>query len=143
MNSWTISSRKCVSGTGGEDSMNKYGNRKVTVDGVTFDSRKEYRRWCELLLLQRAGKIHHLCRQVRYELVPAQYETYERFSEKTGKRLSDGSRCVEKAVYYIADFVYWEGDQEIVEDTKGVRTEAYIIKRKLMLERHGIKIREV
>ena len=103
--------------------MNKYGNRKVTVDGVTFDSRKEHRRWCEL--------------------VPAQYETYERYSQKTGKRLQDGKRCVEKAVYYVADFVYWEGDQEIVEDTKGVRTEAYIIKRKLMLERHGIKIREV
>lgn len=122
---------------------NKYGNRKVTIDGQTFDSKKEYNRYRELLLLVKAGKIHDLFRQVKYELVPAQYETYERFSDKTGKRLTDGKRCVEKAVYYIADFVYWEGDQEIVEDTKGVKTEAYIIKRKLMLERHGIKIREV
>ncbi len=122
---------------------NKYGNRKVTIDGQTFDSKKEYNRYRELQLLVKAGKIHDLFRQVKYELVPAQYETYERFSEKTGKRLSDGKRCVEKAVYYIADFVYWEGDQEIVEDTKGVRTEGYIIKRKLMLERHGIRIREV
>lgn len=122
---------------------NKFGNRKVTIDGMTFDSKHEYQRWCELKLLVRAGKIHDLHRQVKFELVPAQYETYERFSEKSGKRLTDGKRCVEKAVTYIADFVYWEGDKMIVEDAKGVKTEGYIIKRKLMLERHGVKIVEV
>lgn len=74
---------------------NKFGNRKVTVDGETFDSKKEYNRYRELLLLVRAGKIHDLFRQVKYELIPAQYETYERFSEKTGKRLSDGKRIRE------------------------------------------------
>lgn len=123
---------------------NKYGNKKVRLpDGTVFDSKHEYERFRELLLLQRAGKIHDVMRQVKFELVPAQYETYERRSQKTGKRLQDGQRCVEKAVNYIADFVYWEGDQMVVEDAKGVRTEGYIIKRKLMRLQHGIAIREV
>lgn len=122
----------------------KYRNRKVKLmDGTVFDSQHEYERWKELLLLQRAGKIHGLMRQVKFELIPAQYESYERYSEKTGKRLQDGQRCIEQAVNYIADFVYWEGDQMVVEDAKGVRTEGYIIKRKLMLLQHGVKIREV
>lgn len=123
---------------------NKYRNKKVTLpDGTVFDSAHEYERYRELLLLQRAGVIYGLLRQVRFELIPAQYETFERYSEKTGKRLQDGRRCVEQAVFYIADFVYWEKDQMVVEDAKGVCTESYIIKRKLMLERHGIKIQEV
>ena len=122
---------------------NKFGNRKLTVDGMTFDSKHEYRRWCELKLLVKAGEIHDLQRQVKFELIPAQYERYERISQKTGKRLADGQRCVEKAVCYIADFVYREGDRMVVEDAKGVRTPEYILKRKLMLARHGVKIREV
>lgn len=123
---------------------NKYLNKRVAVNGKTFDSKKEENRYWELLLLVRAGQIHDLMRQVKFELIPAQYETYERFSEKTGKRLKDGKRCVEKSVCYIADFVYWKGDQMVVEDVKSeaTRTEAYIIKRKLMLARHGIKIYE-
>ena len=122
---------------------NKYGNRKVTFNGETFDSKRELSRYQELLLMQRAGKIHDLMRQVRFELVPTQYESYVRYSAKTGKRLKDGQRCVELAVNYIADFVYWEGDQMVVEDAKGVRTEGYIIKRKLMRLQHGVAIREV
>lgn len=122
----------------------KYKNRKVKlVDGTVFDSQHEYERFRELLLLQRVGKIHDLLRQVKFELIPAQYESYERYSEKTGKRLQDGQRCVEQAVNYIADFVYWENDTMVVEDAKGVKTEGYIIKRKLMLLQHGVKIREV
>lgn len=121
----------------------KYKNRKVTVGGEVFDSQREYSRYRELILLVRAGKIHNLFRQVKFELIPAQYESYERFSDKTGKRLKDGKRCVEKAVNYIADFVYWEGDVMVVEDAKGVRTDEYILKRKLMLVVHGVKIREV
>lgn len=124
---------------------NKFGNMKITVNGETFDSRKEYNRYRELLLLVRAGKINNLFRQVKFELIPAQYEIYERYSEKTGKRLTDGKRCVEKSCDYYADFVYWEGDKMVVEDVKSdaTRTEAYIIKRKLLLERHGVRIREV
>lgn len=121
----------------------KYGNKKITVDGVTFDSKKEYLRWCELCLLEKAGHITELRRQVKYELIPAQYEEYERYSEKTGKRLKNGLRCIEKEVSYIADFVYKQDGQTIVEDTKGVRTETYIVKRKMMLYFHGIRIREV
>lgn len=121
----------------------KYKNRKTVVGSEVFDSQREYSRYRELLLLARAGKIHDLFRQVKFELIPAQYETVERFSDKTGKRLKDGKRCVEKAVNYIADFVYWDGDEMIVEDAKGVRTDEYILKRKLMLLVHGVKIREV
>lgn len=123
---------------------NKYGNRKIHYGGEVFDSKREFERYQELLLLERAGKIHDLHRQVKFELVPAYYELYERRSEKTGKLLTDGQRCVEKAVNYYADFVYWEGDQMVVEDVKSesTKTEAYIIKRKLML-RLGYRIREV
>ena len=121
----------------------KYGNKKITVDGVTFDSKKEYLRWCELCLLEKAGHITDLQRQVKYELIPAQYEEYERYSEKTGKRLKNGLRCVEKECSYIADFVYKQDGKTVVEDTKGCKTDKYIIKRKMMLYFHGIRILEV
>ena len=121
----------------------KYGNRKITVDGVAFDSKKEYLRWCELCLLEKAGQITDLKRQVKYVLIPAQYEEYERYSKKTGKRLKNGTRCVEKECSYVADFVYEQDGQTVVEDTKGFKTEKYIIKRKLMLYLLGIKIHEI
>ena len=106
-------------------SYSKYGNRKVkTVDG-TFDSQREFRRWQELKLLQRAGEIKDLDRQVKFELVPKQ----------------DG----ERAIYYVADFVYIDTrtGEKVVEDSKGAKTDAYIIKRKLMLYRHNIRVKEV
>lgn len=123
--------------------MSKYHSRKITRDGEVFDSVKEYRRWCELKLLERAGEITDLKRQVPFELIPAQYEPFERYSAKTGKRLKDGKRCVEQSVVYNADFVYLQNGKQVVEDTKGMRTEKYIIKRKLMLWVHGIRIQEV
>jgi hypothetical protein len=107
--------------------MAKYHNRKVTVDGETFDSVKEYRRFCELRLLERAGAVTDLRRQVKFELLPVQ-------------RI-DG-KVVERACSYVADFVYQENGQQVVEDTKGMRTQEYRIKRKLMLLVHGIRIRE-
>ena len=123
--------------------MSKYCSKKITENGETFDSRKEYFRYRELLLLERAGNIMELRRQVRYELVPPQYELIERYSEKTGLRLNDGKNLVERGVYYIADFVYRLPDGSwIVEDVKGMETQEYIIKRKLMLHVHGIKILE-
>ena len=106
----------------------KYHNKKVTINGETFDSKKEAARWQELLLLQRAGKISHLNRQVTYELIPSQY--------------IDG-KCVERSVKYVADFVYKENGQLIVEDTKGMKTPEYVIKRKMMLFTYGIRIKEV
>ena len=123
----------------------KYGNRKVTVDGIVFDSKREAARYKELKLLQEAGEIKGLQMQVPFELIPAKYEHFERFSEKTGKKLKDGVRCVEKSCVYLADFVYQDvkTGEWIVEDAKGHKTEAYIIKRKLLLYIHGIRIKEV
>ena len=121
---------------------NKYQAIKTYVNGIEFDSRKEARRYQELLLLERAGVILNLKRQVRYILIPAQYETYERYGKK-GQKLKDGQRLLEKECAYIADFVYEENGKTIVEDTKGFRTTDYKIKRKLMLYTHGIRIKEV
>lgn len=120
----------------------KYKAQKCIVDGITFDSRKESRRYQELLLLSRAGVIQNLQRQVKYVLIPSQYETYERYG-KNGNKLQDGRRLIERECSYVADFVYTEGGKLVVEDVKGVRTNEYIIKKKLMLYIHGIKIREV
>lgn len=126
---------------------NKYGNKKVTKNGNTYDSRKEARRHSELLLLERAGAIQNLQTQVKFELIPAQYETIE-----TGEFYKIGAKkgqpktkqiCVEQSVDYYADFVYEENGKKVVEDTKGFRTEKYIIKRKLMRYIHGIKIKEI
>lgn len=93
-------------------------------------------------LLERAGSITDLQTQVKFVLIPAQYETFERYGKK-GQRLKDGTRCIEKECAYYADFVYMQNGKKVVEDTKGVRTKDYIIKRKLMLWVHGIKINEV
>ena len=102
----------------------KYNNTKIRVDGRLFDSKAEAARWQELSLLERAGEITELERQVEYELIPKQKG--------------------ERAVKYIADFRYKDHEGKVVvEDTKGVRTPVYILKRKLMLRVHGIRIREV
>ena len=108
----------------------KYGNKKVELDGVVFDSAKEAKRWSELVLLQKAGEINFLRRQVPFELIPKQ---------------TIDDKVVERACTYIADFVYMEkGKKELtVEDTKGFKTPEYIIKRKLMLREYGIRIMEI
>lgn len=115
-------------------SRSKYHSKKITRDGETFDSVKEYRRYVELLLLERAGAIQELKRQVKFELLPAQYE------EGNGKKRG---KCLERAVSYVADFVYMENGAKIVEDTKGFKTKDYILKRKMMLYFHGIRIKEI
>lgn len=106
----------------------KYHNEPVIYDGMRFDSKKELRRYKELVILERAGWIKGLRRQVKYTLIPTQYV--------------DG-RLAERELYYKADFVYTREGEEIVEDTKGYRTPDYIIKRKMMLHKYGIRIREV
>lgn len=108
--------------------MSKYHNKKIVVDGIEFDSKKEARRYSELLLLERVGAIQGLQRQVKFELIPSQ-----RYDGKV----------IERPCCYIADFVYKENGNTVVEDTKGHRTRDYIIKRKLMLYLCGIRIREV
>ena len=123
---------------------NKYHNIKTkTSDGNKHASLKEARRWTELNLLEKAGEISNLQRQVKYQLIPPQYESYPRYS-KSGKRLKDGIKLLEREVAYIADFVYVDNktNETIVEDAKGVRTADYIIKRKLMLHKLGIKLLE-
>ena len=112
---------------------NKYGNKRTG----THASKKEHNRANELKLWERAGLISNLREQVSFELIPAQYAD-------AGKDLKGRpvSVCVEHSVKYIADFVYEMDGQTIVEDTKGVRTNEYVIKRKLMLFRHGIRIKE-
>lgn len=101
----------------------KYGNKKITVDGQTFDSKKEAARWSELKILQRAGVIEQLKRQVKFDLIPPQKG--------------------ERGVYYYADFTYLQNGHLVVEDVKGVKTPVYIIKRKLMLWIHKIRIKEI
>lgn len=108
---------------------------------MVFDSRKECRRWKELRLLEDEGHISDLQRQVRFELVPVQREP-DRRGPKGG--VIKG-KVNERKVEYIADFVYTDTEtgEMVVEDTKGIKTKDFIIKRKLMLYRHGIRVKEV
>ena len=100
----------------------KYGNRKLKApDGQVFDSVREFHRYGVLRLLERAGKISDLKRQVSFELIPKQ----------------DG----ERACTYVADFTYYEDGKLVVEDCKGYATEVFRLKKKLMLWVHGIRIK--
>ena len=110
--------------------MSKYKNRKTTVEGITFDSKKEAARFQELRLLERAGEIQDLHCQVSIELVPAQRDAK--------------GKLVERPVKYIADFVYqiYATGERVVEDVKGYRTDVYKIKRRLMKHLYGIDIKE-
>ena len=125
---------------------NKYGSRKVVIDGETFDSKKEARRWQELKMLERIGEISGLQRQVPFELIPNQYVPTGEFYQRGQKKGQPKMELAERSCCYIADFTYWRygrPDTIIVEDTKGIRTKDYIIKRKLMLYIHGIRINEI
>lgn len=122
----------------------KYGNKKITAgNGQVFDSKKEYRRYCELTLLERAGEITNLQRQVQFILLPEQRapgtETYKKGPRKG--QVKPGP-VLERKVTYIADFMYFENGEPVVEDVKGLRTKEYVIKRKLMLYTYGIRIKE-
>lgn len=110
--------------------MSKYNSKKTVVDGQKFDSKKEANRYQELLLLEKAGVIKNLSRQVKFVLIPSQRD--------------ENGKVIERECSYKADFVYYEEEGEtIVEDVKGFRTKEYIIKRKLMLYQYGLRIREV
>ena len=111
--------------------MNKYGNRKVILDGQKFDSKREARRWQELKLMERAGMITDLLRQFPIDLLPAQKD--------------ENGKVIERAVRYVADFVYTDKKtgRTVVEDAKGVKTKEYILKRKMALYFHNIRIKEV
>ena len=112
---------------------NKCKNKKVTINGEAFDSKREAARYQVLLMLQRTGVISDLQRQVKYVLIPAQ-------------RIN--GKVVERECAYIADFVYVQDGATVVEDSKGYRNPSsatyakFVIKRKLMLEKYGIRIFE-
>lgn len=115
--------KRPMSGINIDAAHGKYRNHKTIVDGITFDSKKELKRWQELTLLEKSGQIQELRRQVPFQVIP-----------KIGSN---------RATTYLADFVYTEQGKTVVEDAKGFRTEVYRIKRKLMRWVHGIEIREV
>lgn len=122
--------------------MSKYHSKKVIINGNAFDSRKEYRRFCELSLLQKAGAITELQRQVEFELIPAQREP-----DTVGVRggIKKG-KVIERKCCYVADFVYKKNGKLVVEDVKGYKKgtayDLFSIKRKLMLLNYGIHIKE-
>ena len=121
--------------------MSKYRSKKVTIDGITFDSMKEANRWKELNLLERAGEITDLQRQVKFKLIPTMREPSCEMSRQ-GKFKK--GKVIEREVSYIADFVYKNKTGfTIVEDVKGYRTKEYILKRKMMLYFHHIRIKEI
>lgn len=117
--------------------MNKYNARKTEVDGIVFDSQKEANRFAELKLMQKAGLIKDLQRQKKYCVIP----TVE----------GEKGKIKQRATYYIADFVYYEKQSNtnwwklVVEDVKSPATitATYKLKKKLMLWRYGIEIKEV
>lgn len=111
----------------------KFGNKKVTVFGITFDSKREAQRYMELVSMEQAGKIKNLQTQVPFELIPP---------------IRDNDKLIQRSCVYVADFVYSAVNDDgtttiVVEDAKGYRTEVYKIKKKLMLWQYGIQIKEV
>ena len=118
---------------------NKYRNKKCVVDGMVFDSVKEKNRYGVLKALEDAGEIQGLRRQVEFLLIPEQREP-----DTVGVRGGvHKGKVIERKCSYIADFVYVRDGELVVEDSKGIRTHDYVIKRKLMLHIHGIRVREV
>lgn len=119
----------------------KYHNKKVTFDGIEFDSKKEMYRYIRLKSMQEEGLISDLRMQVPYEIIPAVYEE-EKVQLKT--KVKTVTKCVQKAAYYLADFVYKDKEGNVVvEDAKGMRTEKYLLKKKMMRAFLGITIKEV
>ena len=95
---------------------NKYHAKKTTVDGITFDSKKEAKRYSMLKTAERFGVIIDLQRQVAFELQPG-------YTNNQGKKI--------RPITYVADFVYQQAGNKVVEDTKGFRTKEYQLKKKL------------
>lgn len=123
----------------------KYGNSKTVFKGEEYDSKRERDRHIYLLNAEREGIISDLKRQVTFHLLPAQYETVQKQLKTKTKEVSV---CVERAVDYKADFTYMKDGQLVVEDVKAyassqVLDKTYILKRKMMLYFHGIRIKEV
>jgi len=102
----------------------KYNAKKVVIDNIEFDSKKEADRYLELKLLLKQGKIQNLILQPKYLL-------QEGFKYQNRKY---------RAVYYIADFEYMQNGKKVVEDVKGIKTQVYLLKRKIFLYQYGKNI---
>lgn len=109
--------------------MRKYHNKKIEVDGITFDSMKEAKRYYELKQLESVGVIDGL-------LIHPKFELQESFvNREWGKQ---------RPITYSADFIYQQDDQTIVEDVKGMKTDVYKLKKKLFLKKYpDVIFREV
>ena len=110
--------------------MSKYNSRKTVIDDITFDSKKEAKRYVELKKKQDEGKITDLRLQVPFELVPS-------FTIEI-----DGKKRKRRNIRYIADFTYYENGQKVVEDVKGRKTEIYKLKKKLFEYKFKTTIKE-
>lgn len=130
------------------DKPQKMRNKKTTRGDKTFDSKREADRYDELSMMEKQGIIRNLEWQKEYLLIPAQYKTVEQYG-KSGNRIKDKKVLLERKATYVADFVYEKDGETIVEDSKGYRNPSsapyakFVLKRKLMLWVHGIKITEV
>ena len=129
---------------------NKYSNKKVEIDGITFDSKKEAKRYQELKLLEQAGEITNLQLQKEYLLIPEQREfTNETYKKGKNKGCFKKGKLLERKCTYIADFVYFDREKQetVVEDVKGFKGskayDVFVIKRKLMLKVHGVRVKEI
>lgn len=102
--------------------MSKYNAQKTTVNGITFDSKKEANYYCELMMLQAGGVVKKFDMQVPYELQPG-------YRNRQGKKI--------RPIKYLADFVveFKDGHKEVV-DVKGFRTKEYELKKKLLLYKY-------
>lgn len=129
--------------------MQKLRNKKITVNGRTYASKKEFLRHTELILLEKKGIISDLEFQKKFVLIPTQRaeptETYQRGARKGEWKKGE---LIEKECAYIADFVYKDSNGNlVVEDVKGYKGgatyELFKIKRKLMLQTYGIKVEEI
>lgn len=108
--------------------MNKFHAKKTEIDGIVFDSKHEAERYAELKLLERGRVIKDLTLQPKFEL-------QEGYTSPTGKKI--------RPITYIADFMYTEDGNTVVEDAKGMKTDVYKLKKKLFEYKYGIEVREV
>ena len=122
-----INCKYCSDNKKCEMAMNKYRNKKTEYKGMVFDSKKEFLRYLVLEDKQNKGEIKNLKRQVPFILVPAFNLNKKRYRE----------------MKYIADYVYEENGKQVVEDVKGIRTDVYKLKKKLMAYIYQIEIKEV
>lgn len=106
----------------------KYNNKKITIDGIKFDSIKEGKRYQQLKQLEKDGKIKDLRLQVKFELQPPINLGYKKI----------------RAINYVADFTYRDNMENlIVEDVKGMKTSIYKMKAKMFAYKYGFEISEV